>query len=572
MTPEPIATSPASPAAPREPASASASASAQSRDDRLGLLALVALLIAGGAFLLWEARDVVFNNDDWTLLMDRRGHGLDVFLDPHNEHLIAAQVAIYKLLLQVFGATSYTPFLATAIALHLAVTALVYLYACRRVGPWAALVPATLVVVLGAAWNDLVWAFQMGYYGSVAAGVGALLALDRRSRAGDVAASVLLVVSLLFSSIGVGMVAGAAVDLLLRRREDGLRRLFAVLAAPVVLYGLWYLVYGEGSARAHNVTLIPSYVADAFAAGMASVTGLANSPAGVQLGMVRSDWGRPLAIMAIVLVVLAVRRGSFRLSPRWWALVAIPLVLWAAAALSFMPGREAEQSRYQYVSAVMILLIAAELLRGWRPRGLAAAAWLAAGTAAVTLSNVGMLHDTMKQWNGVQVAIEATIGGIEIARDHVPPDFAPAAAHPVVAGPYLSVVDAFGSPAPNADELAGYPESARATVDGIVAEAERLTPAGEPEGVTGRRCERLPVRDGTVELQAAPGTSVTVRRPAPGETIQVRRLADGYGLAPWPLSDAAPTLTLPRDRSDRPWTVRVASAREAVAVCRATLG
>src|SRR5438045_469852 len=72
------------------------------------------------------------------------------------------------------------------------------------------------------------------------AGVGALLALDRRDRAGDVAASLLLALSLASSGVGIPVALGVIVDVLGRR---GRSRELWILAAPLILYGIWWLAY-----------------------------------------------------------------------------------------------------------------------------------------------------------------------------------------------------------------------------------------------------------------------------------------------------------------------------------------
>ena len=132
----------------------------------------MALVLAGCLVIARVARHVIFSGDDWTFILDRRGWGSDVFLRPHGEHLSALPILAYKLLLAVFGAGSYAPFIALALLVHGVACLLLYVLARRRVGPWAALAPTAVLVLLGPAWHDLLWAFQVGYLGSVAAGLG----------------------------------------------------------------------------------------------------------------------------------------------------------------------------------------------------------------------------------------------------------------------------------------------------------------------------------------------------------------------------------------------------------------
>ncbi len=48
-----------------------------------------------------------------------------------------------------------------------------------RIGPWAALAPAILLLFYGYAWETLLWPFDLHTVYALAAGLGALLCLDR---------------------------------------------------------------------------------------------------------------------------------------------------------------------------------------------------------------------------------------------------------------------------------------------------------------------------------------------------------------------------------------------------------
>ena len=89
------------------------------------------------------------------------------------------------------------------------------------------------------AWQNILWPFQVGWLLSLAAGLGALLALDRGDRRGEAAACALVALSLASSGIGVAIAAGVLVDVLwrrpraawiVRRSRGRLRRLVARLA------------------------------------------------------------------------------------------------------------------------------------------------------------------------------------------------------------------------------------------------------------------------------------------------------------------------------------------------------
>ena len=117
-------------------------------------------------------------------------------------------VAIYKVLLQVVGLAHHWPYLAVLALMHCALGAGVFVLARRRVGGWAALGVAILILFMGLAWQNIVWSFQIGFVGSVLGGVWAFVALDRRDARGDALACVALVLATLSSSLGVPLAIG----------------------------------------------------------------------------------------------------------------------------------------------------------------------------------------------------------------------------------------------------------------------------------------------------------------------------------------------------------------------------
>ena len=107
---------------------------------------------------------------------------------------------------------------------------------------WLALAGTLPILVLGPAWDDLLWPFQLGFFASMSAGLGALLAFERRDRRGDLVACALLVVAISFSSLGLPFIAGAAV--LVGWDRNRLRRAW-IVAVPAALYALWWLGWGR---------------------------------------------------------------------------------------------------------------------------------------------------------------------------------------------------------------------------------------------------------------------------------------------------------------------------------------
>ncbi len=231
----------------------------------------MALLVAGGVVLAYETRGTTFWADEWSWILGRRSGGAGTFLEPHNQHLSLVPVAIYKLLFATVGLRHYGPYRAVLIACDLACAALVFAYVRRRLGGFLALLAAALILLFGPGWQDILWPFQIGWLIAIGAGVSALLMLDRRERRGDIAAAILLMVSLASSSVGLAIAVGVAIDVLQRRRRGD----WWIFLAPLAVYVLWWLAYQHTGFHRHALVLLPRFVFDAAAGVMSSLTGLA---------------------------------------------------------------------------------------------------------------------------------------------------------------------------------------------------------------------------------------------------------------------------------------------------------
>jgi len=114
---------------------------------------LGAAMLASGVLLVALGARLSFLLDDWVFILYRRGFNLDAFMRPDNEHFVAGPVAIWKLLLGAFGMGSTVPFRVVSTALFLVGVWLTFVWMRRRVGEWASLFAAVLVLFLGAAFD-----------------------------------------------------------------------------------------------------------------------------------------------------------------------------------------------------------------------------------------------------------------------------------------------------------------------------------------------------------------------------------------------------------------------------------
>ena len=528
-------------------------------------------VVGSGVLLLTWLSDTTFLRDEWSFLLHRRGSSPDVFLEPNYEHIAISLVAAYKALVGLFGMDSALPFQVMATVTFLASVVLMFIYVRRRVGPWLALAAALPILVLGAASDDLLWPFQTGFFGSMTAGLGALLALERRDRAGDVLACVLLVVSISFSSLGLPFALGIAVDV--AWGADRARRAY-VVALPLAFYAIWWLGWGhEADSHASFDTLatLPSYVLDGLGAGIASWLGISVDDPAVESG---DTWARVLLVVAVALAIWRLRR--VRTVSRPLAVVgAIALSFWALAGLNAWFFRDPFNGRYQYMGAIFFVLVAAELLRGVRLRALATAAVLAVAAVAA-IANLSTLHDA---WAGIFANLgryqRADLAALELSRDSVDPSFELTQENSGVdylglmdAGSYFSAVDAYGSPAYSPDELAAAPENARAAADQVFAAA--LGVALAPNAPRGAPGACMPVTLGAQPSVVELEQGGALLRPDAGTSagLRLRRYADeSFPIDAGTLHGAREQwLRIPTDRSQEPWELAL-SGHGRIDVC-----
>src|SRR3712207_3395008 len=123
--------------------------------------------------------------------------------------------------------------------LNIGTGVLLFVYGRKRIGPWPSIGLAACLVLMAPSWFNLLYAFQVNFVGAMAAGLGALLLLDRGDRRGDAWACALLVVAAGSNGVGLPFVAAAGVEVLMR--PDRRQRIW-IPAVPTVLYGVWRLI------------------------------------------------------------------------------------------------------------------------------------------------------------------------------------------------------------------------------------------------------------------------------------------------------------------------------------------
>lgn len=534
---------------------------------------MLAALVAGAALLLYATRNLNFFYDEWDMVQHRRGGGLGIYLDPINGHLSLLPLIFYKVMFELVGMRHYWLYEAAVIALHLTCCWLLYVLGRRRIGPWPALVPPFILLVLGSSYENLLWAIQVSYVGSVAAGLGALLLLEHRTRRSDVWASVLLVVAYCSSSLGIPLLIGVAVELALGANA---RRRIWVAGAPVALYLVWRAAFGEGSDLiTDNIPGASQYVVDSLAAAAAGASGLSLA------------YGAPVLIAAVLGVLLVRREAPVDRrplpSPRVAGIAFALAGYYGLTALARGQLGEPEANRYVYAGVVLLMLLAVTVL----PRPTRFTRWgvsvVAVLTFAAMWANVGALRQGERTLRGNWDAVRPVLAAAEVAGASGQPDRRPATqiAPQVIVGPYLEAVGDLGSPTGGLGWLADEAsEPRRQAADAELVAAERIVPEAVPDDTASSAGRALDVVDsadasvtrrgacvavrpaaerGTVDVRVAPGRAVTFRSGSAPVELRFRRFADEFlvpsqGEVP-PRVRAA--IRFPKDRAKNPWIVRV---------------
>lgn len=344
------------------------------------IVAAAALVIC--AAILWLARGYTFYFDEWDFIQSAPGWNWASYLEPHNEHPSILFRIVYAALLNTIGLRSYVPYMLVLLAIHATNVVLLFALARRRAGDLVGIGAAACLLVLGAGWENILWAFQLAWLASVACGVGMLLVMEGRSSPPRLAATVALAAaSLMFSGIGVPFAATVVARLAIDRE----RRHDLVWFVPLgIALGAWYLAFGHAGTQpnpppsASNLLMLPAYF----------VWGLAGAAGGI-IGVTGSA--------ALVVLVLAAGALGFA----WWRHRPDPLALGVGVGLitfyvltgltrAQLGYAQSVSGRYVYIGAVFWLILLADAARllpwreTWRPL-LAACLFLACFSSSILL-------------------------------------------------------------------------------------------------------------------------------------------------------------------------------------------
>ena len=319
---------------------------------RLDLPAAVFVAVEIVALPLWLAlgRHEWFAQDEWDFLAARKVTDMGDLFRGHNVHWVTLPVLVYRALFWTFGLRTYFPYRLVVVLVHLAAAALL-LVVIRRAGvrPWIATAAASLFVLLGSGWQNIVQPFQICFTGALAFGLAHLLLADHdgpfdRRDAFGLGVGLL---GLMCSGVGVTMVGVVGLTVLARRGW----RLALVHTVPLAACYLVWLVaighdgYGDTNPTGHGVFGFVSVGLRGTYRSLAQVPGL----------------GVVLAVMLVAGLVFAWRG---RTEARRRAQLAAPVALLVGSVVFLTitaTGRlvlgagTATSSRYVYIVAALTL-------------------------------------------------------------------------------------------------------------------------------------------------------------------------------------------------------------------------
>ena len=427
---------------------------------RARLFVVIAAVVVSVTILLLT-RGYTFYFDEWAFILSAPDWTAATYLQPHNGHPTMLTRLIYTALLATVGLRSYLPYMAVLLAMHATSVVLLFEVVRRRAGDLVGIACAAMLLVLGAGWENLLWAFQMSFVGSVACGLGMILVLEGRpNRWRMPLALALLTAAVMFSAVGVffGLIA-----LRLTVTRERPRELLWLVPLAIV-FGAWFLVFDRAQPAAagssSSLVQLPLY----------TLWGLGASAAGL-IG--EGGW--------VGLPILALAAGAVGYA--WWRGGPDPLTLGVTVALVMfyvvtglargpLGYEQSGAGRYVYVGAVFWLILLARPAGGlpwrgtWRP-AIVALLFLACFNSGAVLVEFGAAKAAQMQRQ------TADLQALAAARDN--PCLNPSGAADPLVMPYETnpalyyrAIDWYGDPS------AGQPVVDRAAFD--QAQANLLKP------------------------------------------------------------------------------------------------
>lgn len=208
---------------------------------------IVTLVVFLGIFI---TKGQWFFFDEWSLYLQRQ---LDYksLMAPHNGHWSVIPFSLDLILFKIFGFSTYTPYLSLLLLTNLFLCVAVFkTLLINQLGTVAAFLASALLIAPAVGFENLLWAFQLGYMSSMLFGTLAFLVASKRfelTTKDGMLIGFLTLLSIASSGIGIVFVLSLGVFLILLKREKIVIGL--ATGIPVITYSIWFLVYGESGVQ-----------------------------------------------------------------------------------------------------------------------------------------------------------------------------------------------------------------------------------------------------------------------------------------------------------------------------------
>ena len=291
-----------------------------------------------------------FIRDDWAFIISRNvlrnQFGLDEWLlTAQDGHWMTPPILIYRGIQNLFGISSYWPYLIPTMALHLAAVFMVRAL-CRRhgVAPWATTILCSVLLVFGGGWENIVFAIQITYNLSLVAFLAQVLLVDHDGRPDrrDAFGAVLGLIAVSSSGFGPFFIIGLTVLLGLRRRWLAL----AIAVGPqLVAYAWWFFTWQSdlaADAMPGPRSQVPQFVVRGLESSFSSIMVFASLAGIAIIGAAAASmwngrtWTTRTTLVAMWVTTLAMYAG-----------VGIQRIGFGI--------NSAEASRYQYITAMLLV-------------------------------------------------------------------------------------------------------------------------------------------------------------------------------------------------------------------------
>ncbi len=200
-----------------------------------------ALVLAAGV-LVTQARRLYFFGDEWAFLL-ARDLSWPGIMEPHNEHWSTLPLIAYRAMFKTFGIDHHLAYALMPIALHIGCCILIYRLLLKHDIPaWPAVVAVVpLAFLAGDLGENPLWPFQIGFLGSAALGLLALL-VSGPGRQRLIMVWIITVLSLMCSGMALPMMIWLGAYLLL---SQGLRRALLATVPAGLVYLSWFALFGR---------------------------------------------------------------------------------------------------------------------------------------------------------------------------------------------------------------------------------------------------------------------------------------------------------------------------------------